>query len=892
MDANAVCKGIGLPFLVTIDLSTNFTNQSNGLQLKQISYLSQVYASVSPKTVQNAYKLLDTCINEYGPRFQVFLNVTNLADALDDVETFLELGCSRIIVTFAQLKELVSRNENIPSSRFVVSVDGHNAKEPAKEVENTQGNINSIFGGKTTIGGLHIYNPGNFVNSAFKAYGFSGTPDIESARNGREIVLDLESKNMLPLWGANELTTKEVSKLLLGSHGQDRTSPLYPTMVVNEHGVGLGLVYSTPESIDLALSTGTGVYYSRSRNEIWRKGATSGDTQELISINSNCNSDSLRFVVRQNGRGFCHTPEDTCYGSFHGLYKLQDTLKSRMTSAPKGSYTARLFNDPELLNAKIKEEATELCEAKSKKDVAFEAADVLYFALVKCIASGVNLQDIENNLDFKHLKCKRRPGNAKPQYIRKDNTEANPPKPAEISSDPKPIEPQDIKMQRYVVANEAPQTIQKVLQRPAQGMGDLIMSRVTPIIKGVREEGDSALLRYINQLDVRCPDPINNPVLKTPVLAAPFPENLMQIAPETKAAIDVSFNNIKTFHAAQATPDMHVDTMPGVTCSRFSRPIQSVGLYIPGGTAVLPSTTLMLGVPAMVAGCPSIVLATPPRSDGSVSPEIIYIASLVGASHIVLAGGAQAVAAMAYGTASVPKVDKILGPGNQYVTAAKMVVSNDTSAAVSIDMPAGPSEVLVIADSSSNPAFVAADLLSQAEHGVDSQVILIAIALSETQLEAIEKEVQTQAMALPRVDIVRGSIAHSVTLVVKDVEEALKLSNFYAPEHLILQLHDPHAAVPLVNNAGSVFVGPWTPESVGDYSAGVNHSLPTYGYAKQYSGVNLGSFQKQITASCLTEHGLRNVGTSVMQLAKIEELEAHRRAVEIRLQGGADGPRL
>jgi phosphoribosyl-ATP pyrophosphohydrolase/phosphoribosyl-AMP cyclohydrolase/histidinol dehydrogenase len=236
----------------------------------------------------------------------------------------------------------------------------------------------------------------------------------------------------------------------------------------------------------------------------------------------------------------------------------------------------------------------------------------------------------------------------------------------------------------------------------------------------------------------------------------------------------------------------------------------------------------MLGVPAMVAGCKKIVLASPPRADGSITPEIVYVAHKVGAESIVLAGGAQAVAALAYGTESVTKVDKILGPGNQFVTAAKMIVSNDTNAGVSIDMPAGPSEVLVIADASANPAFVASDLLSQAEHGVDSQVILIAVGLNEAQLAAIENELHTQATALPRVDIVRGSIEHSITLVVDTIQEAMKLSNDYAPEHLILQVDNAQGVVELVENAGSVFIGEWTPESVGDYSAGVNHSLRKY----------------------------------------------------------------
>ena len=548
----------------------------------------------------------------------------------------------------------------------------------------------------------------------------------------------------------------------------------------------------------------------------------------------------------------------------------------------EGSYTARLFNDGRLLRAKIMEEAQELCDAKTKEDTAFEAADLLFFALTKCISAGVSLEDVERNLDAKSLKVTRRRGDAKAAWVAQEEKEASeaarPSKPPQASlPTPTPTEDGAIVMKRFDTSNATEAELEAVLRRPAQKAND-IMGIVTPIIDDVRTRGDAALLHYAAKFDKAS-------TLTSPVIKAPFPPELMQLSPETIKAIDLSFENIRKFHAAQADKgDLVIETMPGVKCSRFTRPIERVGLYIPGGTAVLPSTALMLGVPALVAGCSQIVLASPPRPDGSITPEIVYVAHKVAASAIVLAGGAQAVAALAYGTQSVPKVDKILGPGNQFVTAAKMHVSNDTRAAVSIDMPAGPSEVLVIADSTANPSFVASDLLSQAEHGVDSQVILIAIDLTPEQLRVIEMELHNQATALPRCNIVRGAIAHSVTFLVKTVDEALALSNKYAPEHLILQIANPASVLKNINNAGSVFVGTWTPESVGDYSAGVNHSLPTYGYARQYSGVNLATYVKHITASELTEQGLRNVGGAVMELARVEELEAHRRAVEIRLQ--------
>ena len=388
-----------------------------------------------------------------------------------------------------------------------------------------------------------------------------------------------------------------------------------------------------------------------------------------------------------------------------------------------------------------------------------------------------------------------------------------------VQEDPAGVIDGQIQMKRYITSEAALGTIKAALQRPSQRSTDDIINIVQPIIDDVHANGDSALLQYAHKFEKATS-------LTSPVLKAPFAESLMRLPQETTDAINLSFENIRKFHAAQTEErPLRVETMPGVVCSRFSRPIERVGLYVPGGTAVLPSTAMMLGVPAMVAGCKKIVFASPPREDGTITPEIIYIASKVGAESIVLAGGAQAVAALAYGTESVSKVDKILGPGNQFVTAGKMIVSNDTFAGVSIDMPAGPSEVLVIADKSANPAFVASDLLSQAEHGVDSQVVLIAVDLCEEELAAIEQELNAQANALPRVDIIRGAIEHSVTLVVRDIEEAIRYSNEYAPEHLILQVANAQDVVAMVMNAGSVFVGPWTPESVGDYSAGTNHSL-------------------------------------------------------------------
>ena len=667
----------------------------------------------------------------------------------------------------------------------------------------------------------------------------------------------------------SEITKQSFTNAILKGLKTDRSDGLYTTLVVDENERSLGLVYSSKESIAQAVESQKGVYFSRSRNEIWHKGATSGNVQQLLSIDLDCDGDALKFVVRQGGSGsFCHLNTQSCFGDFkNGLYGLQKLLQDRLVNAPEGSYTKRLFNDRDLLDAKIKEEAEEVTEAKEKKDIAWECADLFYFTLVKLVASDVSLEDVENNLNMKHLKVTRRKGDAKPKFIKKEEpiTET----PYETS--------EEEKIFLNVVSSSNKAAVEQAVTRPIQKTAE-IMNLVKPIIDNVVKNGDKALIELTAKFD--------GVDLKSPVLEAPYPpEYLEGLTDELREALDLSIENVRKFHAAQMqTETLEVETQPGVVCSRFPRPIEKVGLYIPGGTAILPSTALMLGVPAQVAGCKEIVFASPPRkSDGRVSPEVVYVASKVGASKIVLAGGAQAVAAMAYGTETVPKVDKILGPGNQFVTAAKMHIQNDTQALCSIDMPAGPSEVLVICDEEADVDYVASDLLSQAEHGIDSQVILVGVSLSETKIEALQNAVHEQAMKLPRVDIVRKCIAHSSIILCESYEDAFKMSNQYAPEHLILQISNAQDYVKLVDHAGSVFVGAYTPESCGDYSSGTNHTLPTYGYARQYSGVNTSTFQKFITSQSVSPTGLENIGRAVMSIAAVEGLDAHRNAVKIRM---------
>jgi histidinol dehydrogenase len=330
--------------------------------------------------------------------------------------------------------------------------------------------------------------------------------------------------------------------------------------------------------------------------------------------------------------------------------------------------------------------------------------------------------------------------------------------------------------------------------------------------------------------------------------------------------------------------------MPGVECNRVSRPIERVGIYVPGGTAVLPSTCLMLGVPSQIAQCSTVVLATPPRSDGSICPEVIYAAKLCGVHKILCAGGAQAIAALAYGTACCPKVDKIVGPGNQYVTAAKMMLQNAGDAMVAIDMPAGPSEQLCIADKTANLKYLASDVLSQAEHGTDSQVVAVLLE-DGFDLPGFKTELETQLVALDRSDVAAEAVSKSYVMLVSTKEEALAFTNAYAPEHLVIQTDDADSYCEGVINAGSIFLGHYSPESVGDYASGTNHSLPTYGYARMYGGVSLDTFVKYITIQKLTQEGIRNVGPTVEIMASVEGLQAHTNAVTLRLNDLV-GPRL
>lgn len=410
----------------------------------------------------------------------------------------------------------------------------------------------------------------------------------------------------------------------------------------------------------------------------------------------------------------------------------------------------------------------------------------------------------------------------------------------------------------------------KLIKRPALDVSSLF-GTVQKVLDEVRTQGDEAVKKYGEQFDkVKISDLL---VSETEINEA---ETLVNA--ELKEAILIAKNNIEKFHEAQKFNGNRIETTTGVTCWQKAVAIEKVGLYIPGGSAPLFSTVLMLAIPAKIAGCKEIVLCSPPNKEGKLHPAILYAAKIAGVSIIIKAGGIQAIAAMAYGTESVPKVYKIFGPGNQYVTAAKQLVSLKE---VAIDMPAGPSEVEVIADKNANPEFIAADFLSQAEHGPDSQAILV--TTSEEIVEPVVKAVQEQLEKLPRKEITEKALLHSRIIVLKDDAEVIRFTNQYAPEHLIIQTNNYDFIADQITNAGSVFMGAYTPESAGDYASGTNHTLPTNGYARSYSGVNLDSFIKKITFQEITKEGIRNLGNTIEVMAAGEQLDAHRNAVTIRL---------
>ncbi len=420
----------------------------------------------------------------------------------------------------------------------------------------------------------------------------------------------------------------------------------------------------------------------------------------------------------------------------------------------------------------------------------------------------------------------------------------------------------------------SPQRRRELLSRPVSSKSEALSVSVRSVLERVKARGDEAVLDFTSQFDRVKLESLKVSLEEVEAARA-------QLSSQLVTDLQEAVRRVELFHRAQVPRAIDLETSPGVRCERRFVPIQRVGLYIPGGTAPLPSTVVMLGVPSLIAGCETRILATPPRLDGSIDPHILVAADLLGISQIFKVGGAQAIAALAFGTESIPKVDKIFGPGNSWVTEAKLQVSQDPQGAV-CDLPAGPSEVMVIADSAASASFVASDLLSQAEHGEDSQVVLVSD--SPVLVEQVLVELEAQLSRLPRSRIAKAALDKSALILVDRISDALEICNMYAPEHLILQVAQPRLFAEGVRNAGSVFLGPWTPESAGDYASGTNHVLPTYGFARALGGLTTESFLKSITFQEISPRGLLELGPVVMRLAEAEGLEAHAHAVRVRME--------
>jgi phosphoribosyl-ATP pyrophosphohydrolase/phosphoribosyl-AMP cyclohydrolase/histidinol dehydrogenase len=612
---------------------------------------------------------------------------------MDAVIDLLDQGAERLIVPSSIASELVGV---LPAERLLLLLDVANVSAVSDKIRNGVSGVvlKTMLGDMDLIASVARFFSGSAI---FVQAPQSTIPSKEAIRALRVAGCTLVIPTSHLTLSTSSDTQINVADAYTAPLVSDRADGLFPTVVssFNQGGRSLGLVYSSYESIKESIVSGKGVYQSR-KHGLWRKGETSGATQDVVNIRLDCDSDSLEFSVIQHGSGFCHLNRPSCFGEVNGFSALESTLRSRLASAPEGSYTRRLFEDPSLLRSKIMEEADELCTAQTSEEMAFEAADLLYFVLARCVAKGVGIAEIEDSLDRKARKVSRRPGNAKPQWTQpvaaaSSAAASKPLEPTPVVASTAPSRKVDpdapISMRTFELSALVKSDREALLRRPVLNSGEMI-SKVKPIVDDVRTRGDTALLELTAKFD--------KAKLENTVIRPPFAPESMVVDESVRKAIDQAYANIRMFHEAQFEKStMVVETMPGVVCSRFARAISRVGLYVPGGTAILPSTALMLGIPAQVAGCKEIVLATPPRADGSISPEVMYVAQLVGASAILKAGGAQAVAAMAYGTETCPKVDKIFGPGNQWVTAAKMLVQNDTDALVSIDMPAGPSEVLV-----------------------------------------------------------------------------------------------------------------------------------------------------------------------------------------------------
>ncbi len=617
---------------------------------------------------------------------------------------------------------------------------------------------------------------------------------------------------------------------------------LWPTVVCDEAGHALGLTYSSPESLRAAVAERRGVYFSRSRSALWRKGESSGDTQELVRIDVDCDRDALRFTVRQRGRGFCHTGTRTCFGDSRGLHALARRLAAPPGSRDPASYTSRLLRDPALLASKLREEAGELADARTPDEVSHEAADVLYFTLARLAAAGVPLEAVERELDRRALKVSRRPGDAK----------------AERSA-PSPTKPD--RLLRIIDAAAVPS-----LRRGAVDAATL--ATASEIVNDVRVRGGSAVRAHAERLgDLRPGEPLI-------VEPAAMRRALDSLDRDDRAALERAADRIRTFAQAQRD-SLHelALAIPGGRAGHWIAPVERAGCYAPGGRFPLPSSVLMTAITARTAGVREVLVASPRPA-----PATLAAAAIAGVDALLAVGGAQAVAALAFGCSPLAPCDAVVGPGSRWVTAAKQLVAGQ----VAIDTLAGPSELLVIADDTADARVVAADLLAQAEHDTDACAVLV--TTHPPLLDAVERELASQLATLPTAATARAALANGFAVVARGLAEAVALSDRYAPEHLEVMTRDAEAIARRCTHFGAVFIGAGAAEVLGDYGAGPNHTLPTGGAARSAAGLSVLHFLRTRTWLRIDDPAAARPPTlDTARLARVEGLEAHARAAEARL---------
>ncbi|EGD73441.1 hisD [Salpingoeca rosetta] len=675
----------------------------------------------------------------------------------------------------------------------------------------------------------------------------------------------------------------------------DRPDGLWTTVVVNERNETLGVCYSNAESLKEAIRLQQGVYWSRKRG-LWHKGSTSGATQDLHTIAYDCDRDLIQFRVTQHGKGFCHRDTMTCMGASRGLTALQETLRSRLETAPEGSYTRRLFNDPALLQKKVVEEAIELTEAKDTDHIASEMADLLYFSLALCTKAGVSLDDVERKLDRRHLKVSRRPGNAKPEFLKEKLGGITQTQNKKKSMEGQVVHDGEDTPAAGDVDDSAQGQQQQQQQAAAEPVLKMIKAEDVPplhrdpvdpkaraiaeeIMRDVRERGEAAVMHHAVRLgDIADGQPM---VVGQGGLKAAYDA----LSEQERGVLQRTADRIKAFAQAQRASvqdNCQVD-LPGGQAGQLVAAVEVAGCYAPGGRYPLPSSVLMGAVTARVAGVKQVWVASP-RPHRSV----LAAAYIAGADGLLAVGGVQAIAAFTYGAGDVPVCDAIVGPGNKFVTAAKSLVAGS----VAIDMLAGPSECLVVADSTCDPAVVAADLLAQSEHDVAARAILV--TPDKQVVDAVNAQVQQQLAVLPTADTARVAIAeNSFAVVTADVDEAIAVANRLAPEHLEVHTKDAWDLVPRFDHYGALFVGHNAAEVLGDYGAGPNHTLPTGGTARSFGGLSVHTFLRPRTWLRIDD---KKAATGVVQdavdLALMEGLHGHSRAAALRLptQGRTIGP--